>query len=123
MQVVSIDLCWIVVKDLKKALKYYTEVVGLKLIEHNEHYHWAELQGYQGGARLGIAQDSDMEEVKPGQNAVVTYRVEEIGIALEEMKKKGANCVGSPIEIPGHVKMQTMKDDDGNHFQIVQLLD
>jgi predicted enzyme related to lactoylglutathione lyase len=123
MQVISIDLCWIVVKDLKKALKYYTEVVGLELVEHNEQYHWAELQGYEGGTRLGIAQDSDMEEVKPGQNAVVTFRVEDIEVALEKMKKQGATCVGKLIEIPGHVKMQTVKDLDGNSFQMVQLLE
>src|ERR1700692_1337479 len=109
MQVLSIDMCWMVVKDLKKALKYYTEVVGLKLMEYNEQYHWAELQGYEGGARLGLAQDSDMEEVKPGQNAVVTFTVEEIEATLEQMKKNGANCIGKLIEIPGHVKMQTVK--------------
>jgi len=122
MEVLSIDLSWIVVKDLKKAIKYYTEVVGLKLMEHNEEYHWAELQGHQGGARLGIAQECDMEEVKPGQNAVVTFRVDNIEDALEEMKKKGAACVGKLFEVPGHVKMQTVQDTDGNRFQMVEVL-
>jgi predicted enzyme related to lactoylglutathione lyase len=123
MQVNSIDMCWIVVKDLSKALKYYTEVVGLKLMEHNEEYHWAELEGHAGkGTRLGIAQDSDMEDVKPGQNAVVTFTVKDIEKALDHMKKKGANLVGKLIEIPHHVKMQTVKDNDGNSFQMVQVL-
>lgn len=123
MQVNSIDMCWIVVKDLSKALKYYTEVVGLKLVEHDDKYHWAELAGHDGkGTRLGIAQDSDMEDVKPGQNAVVTFTVKDIENALDHMKEKGANLVGKLIEIPHHVKMQTVKDNDGNSFQMVQVL-
>ena len=30
--------------------------------------------------------------------------------------------IGEMQEIPGHVKMQTAVDSDGNHFQIVQKL-
>lgn len=123
MQTLSIDLVWIVVKDLKKAIQFYTEVVGLKLMEYHEQYNWAEVQGYKGGARLGIAQDSEAEDVKPGQNGVVTFRVENIETSIQHMKKKGAECIGKLIEIPGHVKMQTMKDNDGNHFQMVQTLE
>ena len=121
-QVLSIDLCWIVVKDIKKAIKYYTEVVGLKLVEHNEDYHWAELEGKEKGTRLGIAQNCDMEDAKPGQNAVVTFTVKNLEAAIEEMEQKGAVFVSKVIEVPGHVKMRTGKDEDGNRFQMVQVL-
>lgn len=122
MNVKKIEMTWIVVKDVKAAVKFYTEVVGLKLMEFHEEYGWAELQGFEGGSRLGIAQESSEEQVKAGQNAVVTFTVGNLEQAKAEMVKKGAKCAGDIIEIPGHVKMQTVIDRDGNRFQVCESL-
>jgi predicted enzyme related to lactoylglutathione lyase len=122
MRVKEIGLSWIVVKDVKAAVQYYTTVVGLKLEEFHEQYGWAELSGYEGGSRLGIAQESPQEKVTAGQNAVVTFTVENVEETKREMVKKGAQCEGDIIEVPGHVKMQTVIDKDGNRFQICELL-
>lgn len=122
MKVKEIGLSWIVVKNFKEAVKYYTDVVGLKLMEMNEEYGWAELEGYEGGSRLGIAQENPAESVKPGQNAIITFTVSDLEKTKEEMIKKGGKCEGSVLEVPGHVKMQTMMDNDGNRFQICELL-
>lgn len=122
MQVKEIGLCWIVVKNIKIAVDYYTKIVGLKLVEFNEQYGWAELAGYESGQRLGIAQESPQEAFKAGQNAVVTFTVANIVEAKQAMAEKGAKCVGEIVEVPGHVKMQTLVDQDGNHFQICEIL-
>ncbi len=58
MKLKSMDFVWIVVNDLEKAIKFYTETVGLKLMELHEEFGWAELEGNKGGARIGIAQKS-----------------------------------------------------------------
>src|SRR5579872_3583029 len=121
MKVQSIDLIWIVVKDLKKAIKFYTEVVGLKVMQLSEEHGWAELQGHERGARLGIAQMED-ENFKAGKNAVVTFTVENIDQAKREVVQKGGKCLGDIQEVPGHVKIQTVVDADGNQFQLVQML-
>jgi predicted enzyme related to lactoylglutathione lyase len=118
----GIQLIWIVVKDLKKAIQFYTEVVGMKLHELNEGYGWAELSGTQDGTRLGIAQMNDRENIQPGQNAVVTMSVANLEKSREELIRKGIKMVGEVIEVPGVVKMQTLTDVDGNHFQLVESL-
>lgn len=118
----SFNLAWIVVKDLKQAIQFYTEVVGLKLVELNETYGWAEVQGHQDGARLGIAKEHPEQSTKAGHNAVPTFTVENIEKAIEHLHKKGAKCQGEIQEIPGHVKLQMVIDKDGNHFQMVELL-
>ncbi len=118
----SFDLAWITVKDLKQAIKFYTEVVGLKVMVLSEEYGWAELQGHEGGARLGIGQmrkESDLQI----RNAVPTFTVDDLEKAKEELEKKGAKCHGPIEEIPGHVKMQMVIDNDGNHMQLVQILE
>lgn len=122
MKVKEIGLSWIVVKDIKAAVSYYTNVVGLTLLEFNEQYGWAELEGSEGGARLGIAKENPQEKIKAGQNAVVTFTVDNLEKAKSHLIKKGGKCEGEVFEVPGHVKMQTVTDNDGNCFQICELL-
>lgn len=120
----SIHLTWIVVKDVKKAIKFYTDVVGLKLVEHNEEYGWAELAGHNkdNGVHLGLAQQSPNEPIKAGQNGVFTLTVKDIEQAKKDVLKKGGKTIGDILDIPGHVKLQTVVDEDGNHFQLVQVM-
>lgn len=122
MKAEKIGLVWIVVKDVKASIKYYTEVVGLKLMEFNEEWGWAELSGHNGGTMLGIARECETNPIKAGQNAVVTFNVANLDAAKAEMLKKGAKAQGDIIEVPGHVKMQTMTDNDGNCFQMCEIL-
>lgn len=117
----GIELSWIVVKDIKAAIKFYTETVGFKLTQSTPENGWAELSGPSGSV-LGIAQECKSFDVKAGSNAVISITVEDIDVACDFFKKKGAQLVGEIIEIPGHVKMQTFKDDDGNMMQLVQKL-
>lgn len=125
MKTKSLGLAWIVVKDFKKAVKFYTEVVGLQLKEMHEEWGWAELGGHDSnGALLGIAVENPQAQspIGPGQNAVLTFTVANLETAIAEMKKQKASIIGNEEVIPGHVKMQTVKDADGNIFQMVELL-
>lgn len=121
MTIKSIDMVWMVVSDLSKAIEYYTKVVGLILREHDTQYGWAELSGKDArGTRLGLAQKSDHEPIKPGQNGIVTLTVDNIREAKEDLSKKGAKFVGDILEVPNIVKLQMIVDVDGNHFQLVE---
>ncbi|HEY4831705.1 MAG TPA: VOC family protein [Waddliaceae bacterium] len=122
MSIKGFHLAWIVVKDFKKAVKFYTEVVGLTIQNIDENYGWAELIG-EDGAVLGISQQSEHNNIQAGQNAVVTLTVEDIVKAGAELAKKGMKMVGEIMEVPGHVKLQMCVDQDGNHFQLCQCLD
>lgn len=116
----SLDMFWITVNDLNKAIKFYTENVGLKLCERHDEYGWAELSGTESGARLGLAQISQECPVKPGQNGVFTLTVDN----LEDYKKsaKGVTFIGAVEEVSGHVKLQMCHDQDKNLFQVVEVL-
>lgn len=115
-------LSWIVVKDIEKAITFYTEVVGLTLKEFHKEFKWAELSGPHG-SMLGIGEESAECPMKAGINAVITVSVDDINDAIAHFIEKGATLVGEVIEIPGHVKMQTFKDGDGNTMQLVQKMD
>jgi predicted enzyme related to lactoylglutathione lyase len=127
MRTKTIGLIWINVKDLKKAVQFYTDVVGLKLLNINEEWGWAELEGHNGeGAILGISQQRPHTPkcpIDPGQNAVMTFTVDNIQQAVQELTRKGATLIGKIEEVPGHVKMQLLEDVAGNKIQIVETLD
>lgn len=123
MKAQGINLAWIVVKDIEKAIKFYTEIVGLELKEYHKEFHWAELAG-PDGSRLGIGQESpECPDMKAGINAVVTVTVDDIYQANQHFLDKGATLVGELVTIPEHVMMQTFVDTDGNTLQLVQKLD
>ena len=115
----GMGLAWIVVKDLDEAIKFYTEVVGLTLKEKHEMFNWAELAGEEG-ASLGIAASEDF--LPAGSNAICCIGVHDIVKARKEFAAKGADLVGDIVEVPGHVKLQTFKDQYGNHFQLAEML-
>lgn len=120
MKAKALNLSWIVAKDLKKAIEFYTDVIGLKLVEMHDQFGWAELEGHEGGARLGIAQQDKVFQA--GDNACITITVENLEKAKENLLKKGTKCIGEIQKVPGHVKLQMVVDLDGNHMQLVEML-
>ncbi len=118
----QMKLAWIIVSDLDKAKKYFTDVIGLQLLEHDEKYGWAELGQTGSDFRLGLAQKCSENPMQPGSNAVLTFTVPNLEEAKIEMAKKGAQFMGESMEVPNEVKLQTFIDFDGNQFQLVELL-
>lgn len=122
MNVLGNMLSWIVVKDIEQAIQFYTDVVGFTLMVRSSEHGWAELSGPQG-CRLGIAQENDKMGTKAGVNAIVTITVKSLDVARAFFEQKGARLVGEVMEVPGHVRMQTFLDADGNMMQLVEKLD
>ena len=118
----GIHLVWITVADIKKAIKFYTEVLGFTLSEFHEQYNWAELTA-PSGAMLGIGQASpECGDFAPGMNSIPTISVGDIEAARKELLANNTKLVGEIQEIPEQVKLQTFTDEDGNTFQLCQLL-
>lgn len=114
-------LAWIVVSDLKKARRFFTDVLEMKELSFHEQYNWAEYQGKEGGFMIGVAGED--EQMKPGSNAVITLTVNDIVQAKKDLASKKVKMLGDIIEVPGHVKLQMFTDEDGNLFQLAQSLD
>ncbi|MBS0627617.1 MAG: VOC family protein [Verrucomicrobia bacterium] len=117
----GIHLSWIVVKDFKAAIKFYTEIAGFTIKQESPEYGWAELSG-PTGSLLGVAQESPHSEIKSGSNTITTISVDNIDEARSFFEKSGVKLIGNIQEVPGHVKMQTFADIDGNVMQLVQTL-
>lgn len=119
MAIKKIELGWITVANLQNSKKFFTDI-GLDLKEIKEEWGWMELEGKEGGMRLGVGQAN--EQTKPGHNAVLTFTVDNLATTKREMEAKGIPFIGEVLEVPGQVKMATFTDPDGNQFQLVELL-
>lgn len=130
MKVNKIGLAWIAVTDVARMTDFFSRTVGLGVSNFAPEFGWAELVGHDGGMILGLGQvrdESDLPQeqkspIKPGQNAVITLTIDHIEQAKAELESKGVKFVGDIVEVPGHVKMATFTDLDGNLFQLVQEL-
>ena len=124
-KILDINFCWLAASDLKMAKKFYAETLGLFIGDFKEQYSWMELGTQNNKKLMGVAGSSDngISPIKPGQNAIITFTVEDIISAKEHLEKQGVVFVGDIIEIPNEVKMALFLDPDGNKLQLVETLD
>ncbi len=122
MAIKSIGLAWISTADIKKAKAFFTDKLGLQVTTDSAEYGWLELEGKDGGMTLGVGASTPENPVKAGHNAVVTFTVDDIVATKKDMESKGVAFMGGIEEIPGHVKLATFADEDGNVFQLAQVL-
>lgn len=120
MKVKKINLAWIVVSDINKSRKFFTDTVGLTESMFDQNFGWLELKGLEDSTSLGVCGEYQGE--KAGQNAVVTFTVDDLVEAKKELEQKGVKFIGEIMEVLGDVKLATFVDPDGNKFQLVEQL-
>lgn len=119
MAVKKIGLSWIAVSNFQKSEQFFLDTLDLKLANKSDEYGWMELTGANGGGVLGVGEQTS--EYKSGQNAVVTFVVDDIEDTKETLIKKGVK-VSEIMEVPGHVLLANFTDPDGNEFQLAEEL-
>lgn len=119
--IIGNTLSWLVVKDLDAAIDYYTKVLGFSVECHTKEFGWAELSAPKG-AIVALCQENPHAPYKSGTNAVITIEVKDIEMARKTLISSGSKLCGEIQEIPGHVKMQTFEDFDGNMMQFAEKL-
>jgi len=122
MSIKKTDLSWLSVTNLEKALHFYKETLGFKELSVSKEHGWAELQGADGGAVVGLAVKGEDNPIQPGANACITLTVDSIESEIVRLKERKVRLVGTIQTVPGHVKMQLLQDLDGNYLQLVEVL-
>lgn len=119
----KMSLAWIAVNDINASKKFFKDTLGLDVINDTPEYGWMELKAPGTDFTLGVGQAREGHETeKAGMNAVVTMTVDDIVKSKAALEAKGVKFIDEIIEVPGHVKMVTFVDKDGNKFQLVQEL-
>jgi predicted enzyme related to lactoylglutathione lyase len=107
------------VSDCRRAIEWYEEVLGFKLLYHLEEMGWCEMGTPVSGVSVGFSQ---VESPKVGAGPTLTWAVKDIDAARAELEGKGVRFDGETRTIPGLVRLAVFFDPDGNDLMFSQSL-
>ena len=128
MKIKAVKLVWITVSNLEKAEDFFSQVLELPLALSDKKNGWLEFSTPEG-FRLGVLQwyqdsccaSKEICTEGPGTNAIITMEVEDLVAVKSSLESKLVQFLGPIMELPGHVKLATFVDPDGNKFQLMQI--
>lgn len=109
---------WYSVSDLERTLSFYTDQLGFEVDSYDKENGMASVHTNTKDCFIGF---SESEQVVPSTAAAV-IEVEDIDVAVKELKEKGITFNGEVTTIPGYAKLITFKDPDGHNFELSQVL-
>ncbi len=117
------------VRDLDRAVAFYTEKLGLKLLfretdeEHGEAFAFLELDG--GNLELLESLDKDMPpapEPQPPYTPHLAIATDDLDALAKTLGDKSVPILKGPMTIPGKVTWLYIADPDKNVIEFVQWL-
>lgn len=109
--------CSIGVSDLDASIGWYQDIFGAELLYRMEEMAWCELASPVARVNFGLSQ---VDEVKQGGGATLTFGVEDIDAAARMIADKGVKTDGPIHDIPDMVRLLTFYDPDGNALMFYQ---
>ena len=119
------------VSDLERAIKFYTEKLGLKFLfkkvdeAHGEAFAYLEMEG----ANLELLQmlgnqpaPSDGQEIRPPYCPHLAFRTDNLERQVERLKRENIEIVSGPLEIAGSVRWLYIHDPDHNIIEFIEYL-
>ncbi len=116
MQVGTLGLVMIVVKDMDRSVAFYRDVLGLKLLFKQSN--WSQFDA--GRIILGLHPEGEQVKVGPTTGFSVGIYVEDIVRATSELKRRGGKLAIEPRDEP-FGRWALLKDPDGYNIQVVEL--
>ncbi|MFQ5851544.1 MAG: VOC family protein [Candidatus Binatia bacterium] len=125
MKLAVADYVILIVEDMDRALRFYTDVLGLRLGHRSGDY--AQLD--TGATRLGLytrgamAKTLGMSLKAPAHDAPgfeIGFKVPDVGEAFAELVGRGASTVMPPTDRPWGQRTAYVRDPDGHLIQLAQ---
>lgn len=113
----------IFVSDLEKAKKWYTKVLGMKLVKEYPEFKCVLLKLGKTEFDVGVPDPcwgEGWNTVKVGGRTPIFFETDDIGKTVKELKKKGVEFVEELSERPWKEMKAVFADPDGNEFNLVE---
>jgi predicted enzyme related to lactoylglutathione lyase len=112
--------------DAKALANFYESKVGIKIEEEYEMGEGAsafEMAIGDGSAFYIVDKPEISGKSKDSGRTVVSFEVDDIDKAIEEMNNNGVTNIAEKFHIEGYGYLATYEDLDGNHFNLAQVKD
>ena len=125
MKLAVADYVILIVEDMDRALRFYTDVLGLRFGHRSGDY--AQLD--TGATRLGLytrgamAKTLGMSLKPPAHDAPgfeIGFKVLDVGDAFSELVGRGASAVMPPTDRPWGQRTAYVRDPDGHLIELAQ---
>ena len=110
--------CALGVTDLDRAIAWYQDVLGFKLLYRRDDIAWCELSTGVENVSVGL---SERREAGGSGGATLTFGVADLDAARAELEARSVRLDGDIMEIGGLVRLQTFFDPDDNALMFYQL--
>ena len=105
----------VIIKDMKKAIKFYTEILGLKLVNQNDNQ-YAVLK--TEGLTIGLNPVQRQLEAGNCKSMSIGFLVDNLDNTINELKAKGITF--SEIIKEVGIRIAYFTDQDGNPLYIIE---
>jgi predicted enzyme related to lactoylglutathione lyase len=102
--------------DMDRAVKFYEDVVGLRLIRRDGS-NWAEFDA--GAIRFALHGAVEGRPPEPG-GATAVFRVDDLDTVRAALEARGASFQDHVGEVQGFARFASFEDPDGNPVQIIE---
>jgi predicted enzyme related to lactoylglutathione lyase len=99
------------VKDLDRAISFYTGTLGFELTERRDDLQFAHLATNVTGLEIGLSQQRDP---KGSGSVLLNIGVEDVAAARRALEERGVVFRRPTVVIPGKVALAEFSDPDGN---------
>jgi predicted enzyme related to lactoylglutathione lyase len=116
MMVGKLGLIMVVVKDMARSVAFYRDVLGLQQLFVQDN--WSQFDA--GNILIGLHPEGDEVKVSPTSGCSVGIYVEDIKLAVAEIKRRGGHFAIEPRQEP-FGRWALLNDPDGYNIQIIEL--
>ena len=109
----ELGLVMIVVKDMKRSIAFYRDVLGLKLVFENPE--WTHMDA--GNIHIGLHAEGEHLKVQQHSSVQLGIYVDNVQQAAGDLKAKGVNFVMEPHK-EDFGWLAIFSDPDGYHIQL-----
>lgn len=109
------------VNDLEESIKFYEEIVGLKVINEIHGEPEIAFMGYgkEKETLLELVKSKDVSEVEFNNFISIGFRVSSVNEKIKELKEKNIKITGGPVTFPDS-SFFFIKDPNGLTVQFVE---
>jgi len=113
----------ILVNNMDESLKFYEEIVGLKLTERFQAGPGMKISFLgEGETKVELIYNEKFKKLDAGNRVTLGFKVESLEEKIDFIKEKGINILRGPIQPNPSIKYFIIKDPDGVKIQFAQQL-
>ncbi|HOA19191.1 MAG TPA: VOC family protein [Sedimentibacter sp.] len=113
----------ILVNNMDESLKFYEEIVGLKMTERFQAGPGMEISFLgEGETKVELIYNEKFKKLDAGNRVTLGFKVESLDEKINFIKEKGIKIITGPIEPNPSIKYFIIKDPDGVKIQFAQQL-